>query len=84
MNINEIKQVMVVGAGTMGHSIAQVYAQSGLDVDLVDLKQDLLNNALNKIKLNLNLLADYQRVPSDEIDSIISRIHPSTNLRVSA
>ncbi len=84
MNINEIKQVMVVGAGTMGHSIAQVYAQSGFDVDIVDLKQELLNKALNKIRLNLNLLADYQRVPSDEIDSILSRIHLSTNLKVAA
>jgi 3-hydroxybutyryl-CoA dehydrogenase len=84
MNINEIKRVMVVGAGTMGHSIAQVYAQSGFDVDLVDLNQVLLNSALSKIKLNLNLLAEYQRVPSDEIDSIISHINPTTNLEFAA
>jgi len=84
MNINEIKHVMVVGAGTMGHSIAQVYAQSGYDVDLVDLKQELLNNAKNKIKFNLNLLAEYQRVPSEEIPSIINRINFSTDLETIA
>ena len=48
MNINDIKHVMVVGAGTMGHSIAQVYAQSGYDVDLVDLKQELHDKAKNQ------------------------------------
>jgi 3-hydroxybutyryl-CoA dehydrogenase len=84
MNINDIKHVMVVGAGTMGHSIAQVYAQSGYDVDLVDLKQELLDKAKNKIKFNLNLLAEYQRVPSEEIPSIINRINLSTDLETIA
>ncbi|NHJ22170.1 MAG: 3-hydroxyacyl-CoA dehydrogenase family protein [Candidatus Lokiarchaeota archaeon] len=84
MNINDIKHVMVVGAGTMGHSIAQVYAQSGYDVDLVDLKQELLDKAKNKIKFNLSLLAEYQRVPSKEIPSIINRINLSTDLEIIA
>jgi 3-hydroxybutyryl-CoA dehydrogenase len=84
MNINDIKHVMVVGAGTMGHSIAQVYAQSGYDVDLVDLKQKLLDKAKNKIKFNLNLLAEYQRVSSEEIPSIINRINLSTDLETIA
>jgi len=84
LNINEIKYVMVIGAGTMGHSIAQVYAQSGFDVDLIDLKQEMLNIALNKIKFNLNLLADYQRVSSAEIPSIVNRINPSTDIETAA
>jgi 3-hydroxybutyryl-CoA dehydrogenase len=84
MNINDIKRVMVVGAGTMGHSIAQVYAQSGYDVDLVDLKQELLDKAKNKIKINLNLLTEYQRVPSEEIPSILNRINLSTDLETIA
>ncbi len=50
LNVNEIQQVLVIGAGTMGHSIAQVYAQSGIKVDLVDLKQEILNSAIKKIK----------------------------------
>ena len=50
MNINDIKHVMVVGAGTMGHSIAQVYAQSGYSVDLVDLKQEILDKAKDKMR----------------------------------
>ncbi|MFX0189048.1 MAG: 3-hydroxyacyl-CoA dehydrogenase family protein [Candidatus Hodarchaeota archaeon] len=84
MKLNDIKRVLVVGAGTMGHSIAQVYAQSGIEVDLVDLKQEILNSAINKIKLNLDLLAEYERVPHNEIPAIINRINPSTNLETTA
>ncbi|MFX0069807.1 MAG: 3-hydroxyacyl-CoA dehydrogenase family protein [Candidatus Hermodarchaeota archaeon] len=84
MNLNEIKQVMVVGAGTMGHSIAQVYAQSGIEVDLVDLNQGLLDIALKKINLNLNLLAEYKRVSEDDIPEILNRINVSTNLEEAA
>ncbi len=84
LNLSEIKRVLVVGAGTMGHSIAQVYAQSGIEVDLVDLKQEILDSAIKKIKLNLNLLAEYERVPRDEIPAIINRINPLTNLETAA
>jgi len=84
LDVNEIQHVMVIGAGTMGRSIAQVYAQSGIKVDLVDLKQEILNSAIKKIKLNLNLLAEYKRIPTDDIPTIINRIRPSTNLEASA
>lgn len=80
MNLSEIERVLVVGAGTMGHSIAQVYAQAGIEVDLVDLQQNILDSAIKKIKLNLDLLAEYRRVPLNEIPAIINRINPSTNL----
>lgn len=36
MNADDVKRVMVVGAGLMGHSIAQVFAQVGIEVGLVD------------------------------------------------
>ncbi|TFG15876.1 MAG: 3-hydroxyacyl-CoA dehydrogenase family protein [Promethearchaeota archaeon] len=81
MELKDIKRVMVVGAGTMGHSIAQVYAQSGFRVDLVDLKQEILEKAKERIKLNLMLLADYNRVTKDEISNIIERINLSTDLK---
>ena len=84
LNLSEIKRVLVVGAGTMGHSIAQVYAQSGIEVDLVDLRQEILDSAIKKIKLNLNLLAEYGRVPQDEIPAIINRINTLTNLETAA
>ena len=40
---SEVKRAVVVGAGTMGHSIAQVFAQAGITVHLVDLDEKLLD-----------------------------------------
>ena len=80
MNPMEIKEVLVIGAGTMGHSIAQVYAQAGIEVNLVDINQDALDHAMNLIKSNLNTLAEFKRVNTNEIHNILDHIHPSTDL----
>ena len=84
MNLSELKHILVVGAGTMGHSIAQVYAQSGFEVELVDLNDAILNNALNQIKANLDTLAELGRLSNDKIKDIIDRIHFSTDLAKAA
>ncbi len=80
METNEVRQAVVVGAGVMGHSIAQVFAQYGIEVGLVDLSDKELKRAMHLIRNNLQVLADFGRVPRDEIPSIIGRIHPSTDL----
>ncbi len=74
MNVNDIKRITVVGAGTMGHYIAQVYAQSGIEVDLVDLNQDVLERASSLIISNLNTLAEFGRVSRELISPILDRI----------
>ena len=84
MELDKIKRILVVGAGTMGHAIAQVYATAGFEVDLVDLNQEVLDNAMNKIESNLSLLVEYKHVKSGEISNILNRIHPSTDLKVAA
>ncbi|TFG15909.1 MAG: 3-hydroxyacyl-CoA dehydrogenase family protein [Promethearchaeota archaeon] len=76
----EIKKVVVVGAGTMGHSIAQVYAQSGYEVTLVDLNQEILTQAITKIKSNLETLVEYGILNQNGIANIIERIHTSEDL----
>ncbi len=80
----EIKKVLIVGAGTMGHSIAQVYATAGIEVNLIDINEDSLNRAMNLIKSNLNTLAEFERVKKNEISNILNRINPSTNLKDAA
>jgi 3-hydroxybutyryl-CoA dehydrogenase len=75
-----VKRVAVIGAGVMGHSIAQVFAQAGIPVHLVDLKNELLVHALKLVKSNLQTLAEYRRVSPQEIPAILERIHPMTDL----
>jgi 3-hydroxyacyl-CoA dehydrogenase len=84
MNLKDIKKIMVVGAGTMGHSIAQVYAQSGYKVDLIDQEQKILEKSKKRIESNLNLLEEYKRVSADEVPAIMNRISFSTDLKSAA
>jgi 3-hydroxybutyryl-CoA dehydrogenase len=84
MELSEIKRIMVIGAGTMGHSIAQVYAQVGFEVDLVDINQKKLESAIKLIRSNLEVLAEFNRFPKNEILKIIDLIHPTTDLEANA
>jgi 3-hydroxybutyryl-CoA dehydrogenase len=78
---NHVKRVAVVGAGAMGHSIGQVFAQAGIEVNLIDINQKFLDHAIELIKSNLSVLAEFNRVSNSEITSILKRIHPLTDLR---
>jgi 3-hydroxybutyryl-CoA dehydrogenase len=49
-----MKNITVIGAGTMGNGIAHVLAQNGFTVSLVDVSQDQLSNALATITKNLD------------------------------
>lgn len=84
MDPKDVKSAIVVGAGVMGHSIAQVLAQAGIEVGLVDLTEEALERAMKLIKSNLDILAEFNRVPSNEIPAILERIHPSTDLASAA
>jgi len=80
LDAKDVKTAVVVGAGVMGHSIAQVFAQHGIDVGLVDTSDKSLDRAVTLIKSNLNTLTGFKRVAHNEIPTILSRIHPSTDL----
>ncbi|MBD3198254.1 MAG: hypothetical protein GF317_24610 [Candidatus Lokiarchaeota archaeon] len=84
INIEKLKEILVVGAGTMGHSIAQVFSQARFQVDLVDLNQKKLNHALELIESNLKILAEFNKVDPNRIPNILSRIRVSTDLAQAA
>jgi len=54
--LQEVRKVLVVGAGVMGHGIAQVAAMSGLNVRMIDIKQEFLDRAMERIKESLEKL----------------------------
>ena len=82
MRIDWIKRILVVGAGTMGHSIAMVFAQGGYEVDLVDIKEGALHKGLGLIDSNLQTLKEAKLINSSAISRILGRIHVSTTLDV--
>jgi 3-hydroxybutyryl-CoA dehydrogenase len=77
MNPSDVGTVAVIGAGTMGHSIAQVFAGAGLDTYLVDLSEERLRHALHLISVNLETLAGQGMIPEHEIPPILNRIRPT-------
>jgi 3-hydroxybutyryl-CoA dehydrogenase len=77
-----VKKVAVVGGGTMGNGIAQSFATSGFEVELVDVKTELVERALGAIAKSLERVAKKQEWPMDRAPAVLARIHGGTNLDV--
>jgi 3-hydroxybutyryl-CoA dehydrogenase len=76
------RRVGVIGAGTMGSGIAQVFAQTGYDVVLVDIEQRFLERGLSAIRKSLDKLVEKGRLSPEAADQTLERISP--NLDVAA
>jgi 3-hydroxybutyryl-CoA dehydrogenase len=76
----EIRNITIIGAGLMGHGIAQVFAAKGYNVILVDLNDGLLAQAIKNIRSNLALMADHDIGVYKDIDPVISRIKSTTDM----
>jgi len=74
-----IKEIGVIGAGLMGHGIAQVFASNGYRVILVDISQEQLNKAMEAIRDNLQYLKNCGLGPKESIEEVLSRIEPTTS-----
>ncbi len=70
MNINDIKTVAMIGAGDMGHGIAEVALLAGYKVNLYDIKDEYVELGRKRIFDSLNLLAGKGKIPP-ELDSAI-------------
>jgi len=78
--MKDIQSIAVVGAGTMGSGIAQVFARSGFSVTLCDVEPRFLDRALASIRTNLGREASKGKIPQSEVEPALARITPSTNL----
>jgi 3-hydroxybutyryl-CoA dehydrogenase len=76
----KIAKVAVVGAGTMGNGIAHVFAQTGLEVTLVDATEEALRRGVQTIESNLERQVRKGTIPDDVARAARSRIHPTTAL----
>ncbi|HDS16162.1 MAG TPA: 3-hydroxybutyryl-CoA dehydrogenase [Proteobacteria bacterium] len=76
----EIKRFGVVGAGQMGNGIAQVAAQSGLQVVMHDIADAFVEKGLAVIKKNLQRSVDKGKMDQAEMDAVMGRIKTTTQL----
>jgi len=77
----ESGRMAVVGAGLMGHGIAQVFARAGCIVGLYDVDQGALEQAIRSIRSNLKTFVEEGLIRDPEVESILSRIHPTLDLQ---
>ncbi|HEX3596312.1 MAG TPA: 3-hydroxyacyl-CoA dehydrogenase NAD-binding domain-containing protein [Polyangiaceae bacterium] len=75
--MNDTPVVGVVGAGQMGRGIAQVAAQAGCEVRLMDTNDAQVGSALVSIAKELNRLVSKGKLPDGASDKILGRIHPT-------
>jgi 3-hydroxybutyryl-CoA dehydrogenase len=80
MDEGRVGKIAVVGAGLMGHGIAQVFAAHGHDVSLMDIDENRLSKALAGIRDNLELMASHGTGRGEDIDDVVNRIATTTRL----
>jgi 3-hydroxybutyryl-CoA dehydrogenase len=73
-----IKTVGVIGAGTMGNGIAQVFAQSGFSVMLVDIAKPMLERARASIEKSLARFVEKNKLSAADRDATLARLTTTT------
>jgi 3-hydroxybutyryl-CoA dehydrogenase len=76
----KLQRIGVVGAGTMGNGIAQVFAQAGFDVRLVDAASGALDRARSSIEKSVAKLVEKGRLTAPERDGALQRLSTGTNV----
>jgi len=69
-----IKKIAVIGGGTMGNGIAHVFAMKGIEVNLVEMKEELADKALATISKNLDRQIKKEMISEDDKKTFLSRI----------
>ncbi len=78
--MNPIQQIAVIGAGLMGHGIAQEFALAGYNVGLYDLDAARLEKAMVQIESNLRMFVELGLTDQSSATATPARIHPATEL----
>jgi 3-hydroxybutyryl-CoA dehydrogenase len=76
----DIKRVGVVGAGTMGNGIAQVFTQAGFDVRLIDAAAAALDRARGSIEKSLNKFVEKSKLTAIDRDAALARLATGTDV----
>src|SRR5438270_6569141 len=80
MNLEQVKTVAVLGAGTMGNGIAHVFARAGYKVLLRDIEQRFLDRAIDSIAKNLDREIKKGKLAESEKQLVLERLVPVTDM----
>jgi enoyl-CoA hydratase/3-hydroxyacyl-CoA dehydrogenase len=80
LKIDEVRTVGVLGAGTMGHGIAEVVALAGLDVWVYDVQRSFLDSGLEKVRWSVAKLVEKGTISADRGKEVLDRVHGTLDL----
>lgn len=76
-----MKNIAVIGSGTMGNGIAHTFAQKGFNVQLIDVSEVALQKALTIISKNLDRLLAKEKISEDDKNNTLANITTSTSIK---
>jgi 3-hydroxybutyryl-CoA dehydrogenase len=82
--MEKIKKILIVGAGTMGHGIAQVFAQGGYQVALQDTVPQALERAKTLVKSSLDTMVEAGLLRKNDVQTTLNRIKMTSSLEEAA
>jgi len=82
--IEEVRNIAVIGAGTMGPGMALVCGQYGYSVKLFSRRQETLDRARSIMRTSLGTLSEFGILKQEEIEPILSRVLSTTSLEEAA
>jgi len=79
LSVEKIKKAAVIGSGAMGHGITQLLAMNGIEVTMVDINDEILAKAKDKIKWSLGKFTEKKRIRQEDADAALARISTTTS-----
>ena len=76
-----MKNIAVIGAGTMGNGIAHTFAQFGYNVQLIDISQAALDRGLATITKNLDRMVAKEKITEDDKNNTLNNITTYTSIK---
>ncbi len=76
-----MKNIAVIGAGTMGNGIAHTFAQFGFQVQLIDISEDALQKGITTISRNLDRMVNKEKITETEKENTLGNIVTTTDLK---
>lgn len=79
MTIEKTRKAAVIGSGAMGHGITELLAMNGYEVNMVDINDEILQKAKEKIKWSLGKFVEKRRIRQEDADAALARIATTTS-----
>src|SRR3989442_11658030 len=76
-----VSKIAVLGAGEMGHGIAELAALNGFRVSMRDLKQEFIDRGMERVRWSLGRLVENATLTQSQAEETLGRIHPTLDLR---